>query len=425
MLLHQCHGGGETLIVRDIVDVTRELLGQGHYVALTTNGTVTARFDEIAKFPRELSKRLQITFSLHYTELLRCGFVDVFFGNIKKVSDIGCSFSIRLNVCDEYLPYLEEIKQLCILKTGALPHALPSVDFTNQDALKRLTTLSDKEYREVGRSFRSTQFDFKNSILFVKQKKFCYAGDWFFYVDLATGWIRKCYSEELLQNIYSDVHLPIRFEAIGNYCNSPYCEGCCFILPFGLMPALKTPTALQLFERAEAKSHTEEMRRFLSQKLYESNKQYSPWRKFRANLPYYKKMAQRLRNTSIFKMPKTDVTVTAMNSANDSAEGCEIVIKKISVDRKTYKPQELFSEGWLPCENGGLRWNNYTKDDIGDTIMGVIPEGRHRTIVFEKNKWRGMMKMVLPERQQTVDCYCNADDDELVALVGRSSVSLM
>ena len=61
-LINIC-GGGETLLPNKIVEYTRALLEEGHYVMIVTNATVTKRFDEISKFPKELLKRLFFKFS--------------------------------------------------------------------------------------------------------------------------------------------------------------------------------------------------------------------------------------------------------------------------------------------------------------------------------------------------------------------------
>ena len=64
-------GGGETLLPPQMTDILYELLAQGHYLAVVTNGTVTKRFEEICDFPEEFRKRLLFKFSFHYTELRR------------------------------------------------------------------------------------------------------------------------------------------------------------------------------------------------------------------------------------------------------------------------------------------------------------------------------------------------------------------
>jgi hypothetical protein len=406
-------GEGETLFQKEMTAVAKELLVQGHYLAITTNGTLSKRFDEFIEFPQELLRRLQFTFSMHWIELTNRDLVGVFFDNIDKIRKAGVSFSIRVSICDEYLPHIEEIKAICLERTGALPHALPTVDFSNQVRLKHRTKLELEQYIEIGECFQSVQFDFKNDILFVKQKKFCYAGDWFFHLNLPTGMICPCYAEEYTQNIYDNIKEPIQFKAIGSHCKSPYCEGCCFILPFGLIPGIKTPTAREMFERVEANSHSEEMRTFMSSKLYESNKKYSLFRKMLINSHFYKKKLEQYKNTSIFIKPKANVALTALNSANISAKGCEIIIKKIIIDRKEYAPQELFGEDWKTYERGYLGWNSYTPG-LPASTAGEMPKGRYRAIVFQKNKWRGFVSIERENKQEVLDCYANLNDGELL-----------
>lgn len=115
-------GAGETLIPEYTIDIVYRLLENGHYVNITTNGTLSRRFDEILeRFPKEFLERLHFAFSLHYLELKRLGILDKFFENINKIKESGCSFVVQLNMCDEYYPYLEEIKTMCMNKVQALP----------------------------------------------------------------------------------------------------------------------------------------------------------------------------------------------------------------------------------------------------------------------------------------------------------------
>ena len=62
-------GGGETLIPKEMPQYIYQLLLQGHFLEVVTNGTLTSRFDEIAKFPRNLLEHLEFKFSFHYAEL--------------------------------------------------------------------------------------------------------------------------------------------------------------------------------------------------------------------------------------------------------------------------------------------------------------------------------------------------------------------
>lgn len=78
-------GAGETLIPDYTIDIVKEILKQGHFVNITTNGTLNNRFDEIIKLDKDLRKKLNISFSLHYLELIRLNKLEDFFKNVKKV----------------------------------------------------------------------------------------------------------------------------------------------------------------------------------------------------------------------------------------------------------------------------------------------------------------------------------------------------
>ncbi len=75
---------GETLLPPQMTGILYELLAQGHYLAVVTNGTVTKRFEEICNFPEEFRKRCSLN-SLHYTELLRLNKFDVFWDNVHRM----------------------------------------------------------------------------------------------------------------------------------------------------------------------------------------------------------------------------------------------------------------------------------------------------------------------------------------------------
>ena len=49
-------GAGETLIPKETPAIIYNILQQGHFINVTTNGTVTKRFQEIISFPTEYFK---------------------------------------------------------------------------------------------------------------------------------------------------------------------------------------------------------------------------------------------------------------------------------------------------------------------------------------------------------------------------------
>ena len=216
-LMNLC-AGGETLIPKFTVDFTRELLEEGHFVSIITNGTLSKRFDEIADFDKELLKRLFIKFSYQFLELKRLNLLDKYFKNVLKMKENGVSFSVEITSNDEIIPYLDEAKEICYKYLGAYPHI--TIGRKDSDDIPILTKLSKEEYKNVWEKFNSKMFEFKFPIFGEKRKEFCYAGDWTFNLNLQTGRLNKCYAMPLAQNIFKDIDKPIKFEAIGNNCQS-------------------------------------------------------------------------------------------------------------------------------------------------------------------------------------------------------------
>lgn len=114
-------GAGETLAQPETLEIAHELLKNGHVVNITTNGTLRNRFQVLQNFSKEERERLHFSFSLHYLELKRLKLLDTFFDNVNFVKSIGCSFIVQINLCDEYIPVLDEIKSICMDKIGAWP----------------------------------------------------------------------------------------------------------------------------------------------------------------------------------------------------------------------------------------------------------------------------------------------------------------
>lgn len=214
---------GETLLCKELVDIAYHILMQGHYVNITTNGTIAGPIDDFSKFPEELLRRLIFSFSFHYIELKKKNLLDKFISNVNKIRNAGCSVVVQTNLYDGYLPYLDEIKQICLNHFGALPQlALTRIENRDNLAMK-YELFSDKrpeEYRQAGEAFDSALFDFTCKNFNVKRKEFCYAGDWTFKLDLASGNLQSCYFTKPHQNIYDDTNSPIVLKPVGNFCGS-------------------------------------------------------------------------------------------------------------------------------------------------------------------------------------------------------------
>lgn len=279
-LINLC-AGGETLLGREVIDVVKQLLSEGHYVMVVTNGTLTDRFDEIALFPPELLKRLFFKFSFHYLELLRVNKMNDYFANIIKMQKAGCSFTVEITPSDELIPHIEDIKKISMKKLGALPH----VTIARDDRTKGINVLSSysfEEYKKIWEGFNSDLFSFKSTIFYEKRNEFCYAGDWSLYVNLVTGTVRQCYCGKLLDNLFENIEKPLDLEAIGNHCSIAHCYNGHVFLTLGTIPELNTPNYAQVRNRVDINGNNwlqPDMKSFLEQRLYDNNEPYSNFRK--------------------------------------------------------------------------------------------------------------------------------------------------
>ena len=267
-------GAGETLIPEDTIQITEQLLKNGHFVNITTNGTLSHRFDELVKLPKEHLERLHIAFSLHFNELLRLNMLEAFFDNVRKIKIAGASFVVQINLCDEYLDKWEEIKDICISKIGAPPQvaATRKENDLNTD-VELMTSLSKEEYKRIGDQYESPLFEFTMKNFDVKRKEFCYAGDWSGTLNLGTGILTRCYGVEP-QDIFENLEKPIRFCAVGR-CNQLFCMNSSHFMSLGVIPDLATPSYASLRNRESAGWYTPRMKEFLDGKLINSNSEYS------------------------------------------------------------------------------------------------------------------------------------------------------
>ncbi len=283
-------GKGETLIPKEIPDIIGRLLRQGHYLEVVTNGTLTNRFEEIARFPKEWLSRLEFKFSFHYLELKKHEWIDRFFNNVQMMKNAGCSFTVELMPNDELIPYIDEIKKLCINKVGALCHLTIGRDDTN--GRKILTKLSIDEYLKTWEQFNSNMFRFKYSVFDIKRREFCYAGAWSLYVNLLTGEARQCYGCYADQNIYNDVSKPIRFRPIGKCCKQPFCYNAHAFMSLGVIPEVDTPTYAEIRDRVDLNGEhwlSEEIRQAFSIKLVDQNQRIKgiKWISYYTYYPIY------------------------------------------------------------------------------------------------------------------------------------------
>ena len=194
---------GETLHSDYIIEIAIELLKEGHIVNITTNGTLNNKFIDLLNRDNVPYDRLLITFSLHYIELIRTNLIDKFWENVKYVKNRGVSYYIKLNLYDKYIPYLDNIIEMCEKNTGDKPQ-IEVTRKINGDRHTFMTQMSNRNYYESAKEYNSKLFEF-TFYNFNKNRKeyFCYAGDWSLVVDLRSGETRGCYCDCRHQNIYN------------------------------------------------------------------------------------------------------------------------------------------------------------------------------------------------------------------------------
>lgn len=281
-LLNFC-AGGETLLSENVLPVVKALLEEGHYVMIVTNGTISERFIEISKWDKKLLNHLFFKFSFHFLELKRLNMMDKFFNNVKLMKSSGSSFTVELTPSDELIPYIDEVKQVCVDNLGALCHVTIARD-DRTNGIEVLSGLSFEEYKKTWSVFDSELFNFKSEIFYKHRTEFCYAGLWSAWLKLDTGDIYPCNCGKCFDNIYKNIKRPIRFRVIGKQCSLAHCYNGHAWLALGNIPELITPTYAEERNRKCSDGTewlTADMKSFMSSKLCENNKQYSERKKRR------------------------------------------------------------------------------------------------------------------------------------------------
>lgn len=262
---------GETLLQKNLTELVAGLIRNGHYVNLTTNGTVSIKFNELLEACKENISHLHFSFSFHYIELKKKDLINVFFDNIDKVRKAGASFLLQINLVDEYIPYIDDIKKMCIERVGALPQAALTRD--QIESMKICSALDKEEYYKTGKRFNSPLFEITYKNFNVKRNEFCYAGAWSFVLDMKTGILKQCYSSPFAQNIFINTETSIVRKPIGYHCTSCYCVNSSHFMALGVIPTIKTPTYACLRNRKTIFGSwmSEDFYNFTNQKLSKCN----------------------------------------------------------------------------------------------------------------------------------------------------------
>ena len=274
--------GGETLIPPELSSIVRSILEDGHFVMLVTNGTLTERMREYCNFPSEMRARLFFKISFHYLELLRLNKLEAFFENIHMIQDAGLSFTVEITPDDIYIPYIPEIKRVCIEHLGVLPHVTVPRD-VRIEGKPLMTKLPREEFRKIWSQFDSELFNFKYRIFEVKRREFCYAGLWGFVLELGSGNYKQCYCGRHLGNLYHDTDKPLNLSPIGTHCLEGHCYNGHAFLGLGLIPELDAPFYAEQRNRILPDGRewlSSDVKAIMSCKLKDANHEYTSYQKF-------------------------------------------------------------------------------------------------------------------------------------------------
>ena len=266
----------------EITEIIAAILKEGLFMNVTTNGTISAKFDEIINLPKEFLSRLSFSFSLHYLELERTHNLQKFAENVLKVQKAGCSVLVQMNLCDEYITRRDEIKEFCINNFGALPQL--ALTRKQGEGFKIFSNYTDEEYINYGKEFDSPLFEFTCKNFRVKRHEFCYAGAWSYTLNLATGDLSSCYFMPPFYNIYKNVDEDVPASTMGNNCCEAYCINSSHFMSLGVIPKVETPTYASLRNREDAGWYSNTMKDALNGKLADANEEYSPIKKAQSNI---------------------------------------------------------------------------------------------------------------------------------------------
>lgn len=260
---------GETLLADKLPEVCMELLKEGHYIMIVTNGISRQKINDIIASAGEYAKHIIFKVSMHYMELRKRGLLDVYAENLRIIDKSPASYTIELMPCDELIEYIPEIMSYSVKEFGAYPQLTVGRDEQNKRRL--LSKLEFDEYYKIWSVFHSEMFELKMKYYMMHGTN-CDAGKRSFLIDLETGKISRCLFSEISGNFF-DNNCSLEFQRVGNNCKLEYCYNCHAYTTIGILPDFPAPRLSEIRDRKRVDgSHwlKEEAREFLNVKFFDN-----------------------------------------------------------------------------------------------------------------------------------------------------------
>ncbi len=261
---------GETMLVDQFVDVCDELLREGHYLHIVTNGTCTSKIEELISKAGEYASHILFKLSFHYLELKNRGMLNRFVNSVKLIEKSDSSYTLELMPHDEIIGLIDEIKLFSMQNFQSLPQLTIGRDEHN--GCRLLTSLEKNDYHKVWSSFGSLMFDTRMK-LYMMHGVNCNAGRDSFDLDLQTGDVSRCIYYEDIDYFYGK-DFKVNYERVGDSCPMDYCFNCHVYATLGMMPDIEVPTYYDIRDGVkENGAHwiKDEMRTFLDTKLFRNH----------------------------------------------------------------------------------------------------------------------------------------------------------
>ena len=260
-------GSGETFFAEGLEEVCVELLKEGHYLHIVTNGILTTKIERLIKKAGKYSKNIIFKLSFHYMELIKRGIIGQFVSTVELIKNSPASYTIELMPHDELVPYIDDVIKFSREHFDALPQ-LTIARKSDTDS-KLLTNMTFSEYKQTYDIFDSEMFETRMR-LYPQKGKNCKAGEKSLFIDLYTGHINRCLFHEEIGNLYYDGIDNLHIPPVGNLCGLGYCFNCHVYATLGVVPNKDVPTYATIRDRKMSNGKhwiKEDMRRFLDIKL--------------------------------------------------------------------------------------------------------------------------------------------------------------